>query len=78
VNRQLSPERPVLPNDAGLMRLRSGRADKEVNELRTNVGYIDTHFREPLVEENRFLDLRPDDSKPPSFDEAWERLPRPF
>lgn len=46
--------------------------------LRKDDGYIDTHLREPLVEENPFLKMPPEDAGPPSFDEAWERLPHPF
>jgi glycogen debranching enzyme len=46
--------------------------------LRTNDGYIDTHFREPLVEENTFLEMTPEDVPPPSFEDAWELLPQPF
>ena len=37
-----------------------------------------THLREPLVEENAFLKMPPEDAGPPSFDEAWERLPHAF
>jgi len=50
----------------------------EVGALRTDDGYIDTHLREPLVGENSFLGMPPEDLAPPSFDEAWELLPRPF
>ena len=46
--------------------------------MRTNEGYYDTHFREPLVEENAFLGMPPEVVKPSSFDEAWELLPKPF
>jgi len=46
--------------------------------LRKDDGYIDTHLREPLVEENPFLKMPPEDAGSPSFDEAWERLPHPF
>ena len=46
--------------------------------MRTEDGYIDTHFREPLVEENVFLKMSPEDIRPPSFADAWKRLPRPF
>ena len=46
--------------------------------MRTNDGYIDTHFREPLVEENTFLEMTPEDVPPPSFEDAWELLPQPF
>ena len=41
-------------------------------------GYIDTHFREPLVEENTFSEMLPDDALPPTFDDSWKLLPRPF
>jgi Mannosylglycerate hydrolase MGH1-like glycoside hydrolase domain len=47
--------------------------------LRTDEGcYIDTHFREPLVEENTFLKMSPEDVEPASFDDAWGLLPQPF
>ncbi len=46
--------------------------------MRKNDGYIDTHLREPLIEENVFLKMPPDRGELPSFDEAWEMLPRPF
>jgi hypothetical protein len=47
--------------------------------LQTNEGgYIDTHFREPLVEENAFREMLPEDVPPPSFDDSWKLLPRPF
>jgi hypothetical protein len=46
--------------------------------LRTNDGYIDTHLREPLVGENTFLGMHPEDIHPPSFNDAWELLPKPF
>jgi len=46
--------------------------------LRTDDGYIDTHLREPLVEENVFLRMSPEGVGPPSFDQAWEMLPQPF
>ena len=54
------------------------QATGEVGGLQTNDGYIDTHFREPLVEENTFLDMPPVDVGPPSFEDAWELLPQPF
>jgi hypothetical protein len=54
------------------------RATGEVGGLQTNDGYIDTHLREPLVEENVFLDMPPEDVGPPSFEDAWELLPQPF
>lgn len=41
-------------------------------------GYYDTHFREPLVEENAFLRARSEDVSPPTFEQAWPALPRPF
>jgi glycogen debranching enzyme len=41
-------------------------------------GYYDTHFREPLVEENVFLRARSDDTPPPTFEQAWPFLPQPF
>jgi hypothetical protein len=46
--------------------------------LWANDGYYDTHFREPLVEENTFLGMPREDAPLPSFDEAWKLLPRPF
>jgi hypothetical protein len=46
--------------------------------LRSGDGYIDTHLRDPLVRENEFRRMSPEDVEPPSFDEAWEVLPRPF
>ena len=46
--------------------------------MRSDDGYIDTHLRDPLVGENEFLRMPPKDVEPPSFDEAWEMLPRPF
>jgi hypothetical protein len=46
--------------------------------LRKDDGYIDTHLREPLVEENVFLGMPAEDVEPPSFDEAWKLLPHPF
>jgi hypothetical protein len=46
--------------------------------MRADDGYIDTHLREPLVEENTFLRMTPEVLEPPSFDEAWKVLPRPF
>ena len=33
-------------------------------------GYIDTHLREPLVEENVFVRMSPEVAPPPSFEEA--------
>ncbi len=41
-------------------------------------GYYDTHLREPLVRENAFLGMVPEDLPPPTFEQAWELLPRPF
>jgi hypothetical protein len=46
--------------------------------LRKDDGYIDTHLREPLVEENTFLRMSPEGVEPPSFDDAWNLLPQPF
>jgi hypothetical protein len=46
--------------------------------LRTKDGYIDTHLREPLVEENTFARMPEEDISPPSFEDAWEILPQPF
>jgi hypothetical protein len=46
--------------------------------LRTDDGYIDTHVRAPLVEENAFLSMSPEDDPPPTFDDAWDSLPKPF
>ena len=46
--------------------------------MRTNSGYIDTHLRDPLVDENAFLRMSPEDAPPPSFDGAWDSLPQPF
>jgi hypothetical protein len=46
--------------------------------LRKGDGYIDTHLREPLVEENTFLRMSPEGVEPPSFDDAWNLLPQPF
>src|SRR5215211_8583519 len=54
------------------------RTTEEVGELRTNDGYIDTHLREPLVEENVFVRMPQEDVPPPSFEDAWDVLPRPF
>jgi hypothetical protein len=51
---------------------------EEVGKLRTNEGYIDTHLREPLVEENAFLRMSREDVPTPSFEEAWDLLPQPF
>jgi glycogen debranching enzyme len=41
-------------------------------------GHLDTHFREPLVEENVFVGMPPEDVPPPSFDDARSTLPEPF
>jgi hypothetical protein len=46
--------------------------------LRTDDGYIDTHLREPLVAENAFLRMTPEEVEPPSFDDARNLLPQPF
>lgn len=46
--------------------------------MRIDDGYIDTHFREPLVEENTFHEMPSEDVTPPSFEDAWKVLPRPF
>jgi hypothetical protein len=46
--------------------------------LRKDDGYIDTHLREPLVEENVFLRMSIEGAGLPSFDDAWSLLPRPF
>ena len=46
--------------------------------MQTNDGYIDTHFTEPLVGENAFLEMPPEDATPPSFEDAWNLLPQPF
>jgi hypothetical protein len=46
--------------------------------LGTNEGYIDTHLRDPLVDENSFLRMSPEDAPPPSFEDARDLLPRPF
>jgi len=54
------------------------QATEEVGRLQTNDGYIDTHFREPLVEGNTFLGMAPEDVSPPSFQDAWDSLPQPF
>jgi glycogen debranching enzyme len=51
---------------------------EEVGKLRTNDGYIDTHLREPLVEQNAFVRMPQDDVPPPSFEDAWDSLPQPF
>lgn len=40
--------------------------------------YIDTHVREPLVEENSFRTMPLEGVAPPTFEEAWEKLPHPF
>lgn len=41
-------------------------------------GYYDTHLREPLVRENAFLGMAPEDLPLPTFEQAWELLPRPL
>ncbi|MGH3144920.1 MAG: MGH1-like glycoside hydrolase domain-containing protein [Rubrobacter sp.] len=41
-------------------------------------GYIDTHLREPLVRENVFVGMTPEDAPPPTFEEGWQALPQPF
>ena len=46
--------------------------------MQTSDGYIDTHLREPLVEENTFLRMSPEAVPPPSFEDAWNSLPQPF
>jgi Trehalase len=46
--------------------------------LHVNDGYIDTHLREPLVDENPFLRMPREDVPPPSFEDAWAVLPQPF
>jgi len=46
--------------------------------LWANGGYYDTHFREPLVEENAFREMSQEDAPLPSFDDSWKLLPRPF
>src|SRR5829696_7484841 len=51
---------------------------EEVGKLRTKDGYIDTHLREPLVEQNAFVRMPHDDVPPPSFEDAWDSLPQPF
>jgi hypothetical protein len=51
---------------------------EEVGKLRTKGGYIDTHLREPLVEQNSFVRMPQDDVPPPSFEDAWDSLPQPF
>jgi Trehalase len=56
----------------------AGSGHKEVGKLRTRDGYIDTHLREPLVEENAFVRMSPEDVPPPSFEDAWDSLPQPF
>ena len=54
------------------------QAIEEVGKVRTNHSYIDTHLREPLVEENAFLRMSPEVVPPPSFEDAWDSLPQPF
>jgi hypothetical protein len=54
------------------------QAIEEVNRLRTNYPYIDTHLRESLVEENAFVLMSPEVLPPPSFEAAWDSLPQPF
>jgi hypothetical protein len=54
------------------------RAIEEVGEVRTNDSYIDTHFRESLVQENTFQRMPQEAVTPPSFEEAWNSLPQPF
>jgi len=54
------------------------RTTEEVGGLRTNDGHIDTHLREPLVEENAFVRMPREEEAPPSFEEALDVLPRPF
>jgi hypothetical protein len=46
--------------------------------LHANDGYIDTHLRDPLVDENAFLRMSPEGAPPPSFEDAWDHLPQPF
>jgi hypothetical protein len=55
-----------------------GRAIEEVGKVRTNDGYIDTHLRDPLVDENSFLRIPGEDAPPPSFEDALASLPQPF
>ncbi|MDP8945546.1 MAG: glycoside hydrolase, partial [Actinomycetota bacterium] len=54
------------------------QAIEEVGKLRKNDGYIDTHLREPLAEENAFVRMPQEDVPPPSFEDAWDVLPQPF
>ena len=54
------------------------RAIEEVGKVQTKDGYIDTHLREPLVEENAFVRMPPEVVPPPSFEDAWDSLPQPF
>ena len=54
------------------------QAIEEVGKLPTSDGYIDTHLREPLVEENAFVRMSPEVVPPPSFEDAWDSLPQPF
>ena len=47
--------------------------------MQTNeCGHLDTHFREPLVEENVFVGMSPEDVPLPSFDDSRGLLPEPF
>ncbi len=41
-------------------------------------GYYDTHLREPLVLENVFAGMAPEDVPLPALEEAWRVLPQPF
>src|SRR5215216_1758846 len=54
------------------------RTIEEVGKLRTHEGYIDTHLREPLVEENVFVRMSPEVAPPPSFEDVWDSMPQPF
>ena len=54
------------------------QAMEEVGKLRKNDGYIDTHLRERLAEENAFVRMLQEDVPPPSFEDAWDVLPQPF
>lgn len=40
-------------------------------------GYLDAYVRDPLVKENRFIKLQPEQSAPPSFESARNLLPDP-
>ena len=40
--------------------------------------YYDTHLGEPLVAENAFMRMPPEDAPLPPFEEAWQILPQPF